>query len=46
MVALRGPKLKGSMAPDLPVKYGEDARYGAVTAVPLSEIKRVSRESA
>jgi hypothetical protein len=46
LVALRGPKLSGAMAPDLPVKYDDDARPGVVAAIPLSEIKRVSRESA
>ena len=46
MVALRGPKLSGAMAPDLPVKYVEGARLATVAAIPLSDIKRASRESA
>ncbi|MDP9082223.1 MAG: adenosyl-hopene transferase HpnH [Pseudomonadota bacterium] len=46
MAALRGPKLSGAMAPDLPIEYHPSGRHAAVTAIPLSEIKRVSRESA
>jgi hypothetical protein len=35
------------MAPDLPVKYADGARqHGTVASIPLSEIKRASRESA
>jgi hypothetical protein len=33
------------MAPDLPVHYAEGARHPTVAAIPLSEIKRISRES-
>jgi hopanoid biosynthesis associated radical SAM protein HpnH len=36
--ALRGPKLTGPMAPELPTIYGETARYTQV-AVPVSDIK-------
>jgi hypothetical protein len=43
----RGPRITGSMAPDLPVKYADGARqHGTVASIPLSEIKRASRESA
>jgi hypothetical protein len=34
------------MAPDLPIKYAAGARHPTVAEIPLSEIKRVSRESA
>jgi hopanoid biosynthesis associated radical SAM protein HpnH len=44
-VWMRGPRVLGPMAPDLPVKYSDDARYGTVASIPLSDIKRVSRES-
>jgi len=43
---LRGPRIAGPMAPDLPIKYADGARYATVAEIPLSEIKRVSRESA
>src|SRR5262249_49599182 len=43
-VALRGPRLSGPMAPDLPVLYGERAPPGAVT-IPVSAIKHSSRTS-
>jgi hopanoid biosynthesis associated radical SAM protein HpnH len=43
---LRGPRTVGAMAPDLPIKYDPAARGGTVAEIPLSEIKRVSRESA
>jgi hopanoid biosynthesis associated radical SAM protein HpnH len=49
-VALRGPKVKGPMAPELPVLYPESARYSpanaTVTAVPITQVaKRVRRET-
>src|SRR3984885_13967272 len=44
-VWMRGPRVKGPMAPDLPIKYADGLRYGTVAEIPLSEIKRVSRES-
>jgi len=36
--ALRGPRVAGPMAPDLPVVYSEDARYSQVS-IPVSQIK-------
>jgi hopanoid biosynthesis associated radical SAM protein HpnH len=45
-VWMRGPRIAGPMAPDLPIKYDPAARTTTVAAIPLSEIKRVSRESA
>src|ERR1700732_1189087 len=45
-VWLRGPRLAGPMAPDLPIKYSPAAHMTTVAEIPLSEIKRVSRESA
>jgi hopanoid biosynthesis associated radical SAM protein HpnH len=45
MVSLRGPKLTGTMAPDLPVKYADGARHPTVAAIPVAEIKRMSRET-
>jgi len=44
-VWMRGPRVRGPMAPDLPVKYADADRYATVASIPLSEIKRVSRES-
>jgi hopanoid biosynthesis associated radical SAM protein HpnH len=41
-VALRGPRLSGPMAPDLPVLYGERAAPGTVS-IPVSSIKSSSR---
>jgi hopanoid biosynthesis associated radical SAM protein HpnH len=37
--ALRGPRVTGPMAPDLPVLYGEGARRVSA-AIPVSQIKR------
>jgi hypothetical protein len=34
------------MAPDLPIKYAEGTRAPTVATIPLSEIKRASREGA
>jgi len=45
--ALRGPRLSGPMAPDLPVLYADgERRRGAVASVPITEIKRSSRAPA
>jgi hypothetical protein len=35
----------GPMAPDLPVKYVSAARGPTVAAIPIGEIKHMSRES-
>jgi hopanoid biosynthesis associated radical SAM protein HpnH len=44
---MRGPRVAGPMAPDLPIKYAPGARHSTTVAeIPLSEIKRVSRENA
>jgi hypothetical protein len=45
MVSLRGPKLVGPMAPDLPVSYADGVRHPTVAAIPVADIKRMSRES-
>lgn len=37
-IALRGPKLTGPMAPELPTMYNAEARYSQV-AIPVSDIK-------
>jgi MoaA/NifB/PqqE/SkfB family radical SAM enzyme len=48
-VSLRGPKVKGAMAPELPIQYAESARYSpanaTVTAIPLAQVTRVRRET-
>jgi hopanoid biosynthesis associated radical SAM protein HpnH len=48
-VSLRGPKVDGPMAPEMPITYDASARYtpatATVTAVPLAQIKRVRREA-
>ena len=43
--ALLGPRLTGPMAPDLPITYSDGDRRprGAVTTVPLADVKRSSR---
>jgi hypothetical protein len=43
---MRGPRISGPMAPDLPVIYADGVRAPTVASIPLSEIKRTSRESA
>ena len=47
LTSLRGPRVSGPMAPELPIQYGESARarYATVASVPLAEIKRVNRET-
>ena len=45
MTSLRGPKVSGPMAPELPIRYAEGtARHRpAVASVPVSEIKHLTR---
>jgi hypothetical protein len=45
-VSLRGPRVDGPLAPELPILYPESARAVpvTVTAVPLAQLKR-SRET-
>ena len=42
--ALRGPRVTGPMAPELPILYGDRQQYAAV-AVAVTEVRRVRRES-
>jgi len=42
--ALRGPRVTGPMAPELPVLYGDRPQHPAV-AVPVTELRRVNRAS-
>jgi hypothetical protein len=42
--SLRGPRVTGPMAPELPILYGERQQHFAV-AVPLTEVKRARRAS-
>jgi hopanoid biosynthesis associated radical SAM protein HpnH len=43
--ALRGPRVNGPMAPELPFEYVDAARYATVAAVPVSEVQRMRRDS-
>ena len=43
--ALRGPRLTGSMAPDLPVLYAERAAMASV-AIPVAAVKRAGERTA
>jgi hopanoid biosynthesis associated radical SAM protein HpnH len=46
LTSLRGPRVAGAMAPELPFEDSDGgARFAAVTAIPLSDIKRVNRGS-
>jgi hypothetical protein len=47
MTSLRGPRVTGPLAPELPILYSESARsrYATVASVPLAEVKRVNRET-
>ncbi len=45
LTSLRGPRTSGPMAPELPFQYAEQQRRQPETVIPLSEIKRMSRES-
>jgi hopanoid biosynthesis associated radical SAM protein HpnH len=45
MTSLRGPRVTGPLAPELPILYSESARYSTVASVPVAEVKRVNRET-
>jgi hypothetical protein len=45
LTALRGPRVAGPLAPELPILYSESARYATVASVPVAEVKRVNRET-
>jgi hopanoid biosynthesis associated radical SAM protein HpnH len=45
VASLRGPRVSGPLAPELPIQYPESARPATVTAIPLAEVKRVRRET-
>jgi hopanoid biosynthesis associated radical SAM protein HpnH len=45
MVALKGPRVTGPMAPELPIQYAEGTGHPTVAAIPVSEIKRMNRDS-
>jgi hopanoid biosynthesis associated radical SAM protein HpnH len=45
LTSLRGPRTSGPMAPELPFKYSDQPRLPVETAIPLADIKRMSRES-
>jgi hypothetical protein len=42
LTSMRGPRVSGPMAPELPFLYPEGGRLASVTAIPVSEIKRAS----
>ena len=44
--ALRGPKVSGQMAADLPISYSDNARFAKVTTVPVTAIQRASTGAA
>jgi hopanoid biosynthesis associated radical SAM protein HpnH len=43
LAALRGPRVVGPMAPELPFDYAEGASHATVATVSVSDIKRMSR---
>jgi hopanoid biosynthesis associated radical SAM protein HpnH len=46
MASLRGPRVDGPLAPELPIQYSEAARYATVAAIPVAQVKkRPARET-
>jgi hypothetical protein len=45
LTSLRGPRVTGPMAPELPILYGDRVRAGTVATVPVDAIKRAVRET-
>jgi hopanoid biosynthesis associated radical SAM protein HpnH len=47
MASLRGPRVTGAMAPELPIQYSDKdtARYATVTAIPVAQVQRTRRET-
>jgi hopanoid biosynthesis associated radical SAM protein HpnH len=45
VAALRGPRVTGPLAPELPILYSESARYSTVASIPVAQVRRVNRET-
>jgi hopanoid biosynthesis associated radical SAM protein HpnH len=47
VTSLRGPRVSGPIAPELPIQYSETARarYATVAAIPVAQVTRTRRES-
>jgi hopanoid biosynthesis associated radical SAM protein HpnH len=45
LASLRGPRVTGPLAPELPVTYAADSRYASVTAIPLTQVTRTLRDA-
>jgi hopanoid biosynthesis associated radical SAM protein HpnH len=45
VASLRGPRVSGPLAPELPIQYSDAARYATVTAIPVAQVKRPRRET-
>jgi hopanoid biosynthesis associated radical SAM protein HpnH len=46
LTSLRGPRVTGPMAPDLPVVYNEEQGFASITSIPVSAIKRADHTPA
>ncbi len=46
LAALRGPRVSGTMAPDLPILYTDAGEAPTVAAIALADVKRSRREAA
>jgi hopanoid biosynthesis associated radical SAM protein HpnH len=45
LTSLRGPRVTGPMAPELPILYGDRVRAGTVATVSVDSIKRAARDT-
>jgi hopanoid biosynthesis associated radical SAM protein HpnH len=44
LASIRGPRVAGPMAPDLPIRYSEKARYPTIASIPIEQVQRARRE--
>jgi hypothetical protein len=45
LASLRGPRVAGPMAPELPIQYAESSSHGTIATVSVSDIKKMARET-
>jgi hypothetical protein len=45
LASIRGPRVEGPLAPELPIEYREKERYPTVASVPVAQVQRTRRET-
>jgi hypothetical protein len=43
--SIRGPRVEGALAPELPILYSDNARVPTVASIPVAQVQRMRRET-